>query len=798
MMDRHSLQVLEFDRVLALAVRHAASERGAEWILALEPTTEAAIAAARLDLTDELRRLIVSADGFPTIEAPDIRPALLALGAPGSVLEAPDLRDLARLLRVARTVRERMTREMTDFPLTGTRAAALVPAPHFERAVADTFDEHGEILDSASGALRTIRRHLKQQRDRITSRLEAYRKGDDAERTITLRADRYVLSVKANEKGDIGGIVHDRSGSGATVFLEPTALFEENNRLIELLVEERDEIRRILAALSDMVRSLHPGLIRNAELLAELDGHKAMARLAEAQDARRPALGTERIVLKSFRHPLLSESRPVVPLDLELTPGARMLLVTGPNMGGKTVALKGVGLACLMAAVGMHLPAADSTEVVILEEVTADIGDEQSIEQDLSTFASHLRRWIEATRGAGPARLALLDEIGAGTDPAEGAALARAVLERLAAGGGFTVATTHLGALKTFAIDQPGVANGSMRFDPIGERPLYVLEQGLPGQSRAIEMARRLGLDPDLIDRAQELVGTEERSVQALLSELEITRRQLETEMARTTEENARVADVRQKYEDRVRKHSLDYEAIKERARREGQRHLDRAADLLKEAETEARTIKQKALIESKEGRQRLDNLKGAIREAREATARPAPEAPGRPIESAEATPGARFWAEPLQGWVTIVAPPDGAKVRVERNGLKVELPLTALRGGLGSGESAPSRRTALEELPTDPVPRPRGGVQYETREAIQAEVDLRGLTAEEAIDRLDQFLDESMLGAVPRIRIIHGKGTGVLRAAVRKWLSDRNDIVSHRLGTAWEGGTGVTVAELE
>jgi len=798
MMDRHSLSVLEFSRVLALAVRHAASARGAEWIEALEPSTDPAVATARLDLTDELRRLIVSADGFPPLEAPDIRPHLATLGAPGSVLTADELRDLARLLRVARLVRERMPREASDHPITSRLAAALVPAPHFERAVTDTFDDHGEILDSASGALRTIRRHLKQQRERITSRLEEYRKGHDAERAITLRADRYVLSVKANEKSEIGGIVHDRSGSGATVYLEPTALFEENNRLIELMVEERDEIRRILAALSDMVRTLHPGLVANSEILAELDGHKAMARLAESQKACRPLLGTERIVLKAFRHPLLSESRPVVPLDLELNPQARMLLVTGPNMGGKTVALKGVGLACLMAAVGMHLPAGDGTEVVILKEVTADIGDEQSIEQNLSTFASHLRRWALATRDVGPGRLALLDEIGAGTDPAEGAALARAVLERLVVGGGFTVATTHLGALKTFAIDQPGVANGSMRFDPVGEQPLYILEQGLPGQSRAIEMARRLGLDPELIDRALQLMGTEERNVQALLSELEGTRRQLETEMARTTEENARVADVRQKYEDRVRKHSLEYEAVKERARREGQRQLDRASDLLKEAEAEARAIKQKALIESKEGQKRLDNLKGAIREARAAAAPPAQEAPGRPIETVEVTPGARFWAEPLQGWVTVVAPPDGGKVRVERNGVKVELPLVALRGGLGSGESAPNRRTALEELPTDPMPRVRGGIQYEAREEIHAEVDLRGLTAEEAIDKLDRFLDESMLGAAPRIRIIHGKGTGVLRAAVRKWLSDRPDIVSHRLGDSWEGGTGVTVAELE
>ncbi|HEX7880918.1 MAG TPA: Smr/MutS family protein, partial [Candidatus Eisenbacteria bacterium] len=776
MMDRHSLDVLEFPRVLAQAVRHAASERGAEWIAALEPTPDAPIAAARLDLTDELRRLITSADGFPPLDTPDVRRALGTLGAAGSVLDVPELRDLARLCLGARRVRERLAKEAEHYPLAFALSGRLTPAPHFERAVADTFDEHGEILDSASGALRTIRRHLKQQREKITSRLDSYRKGDDAERTITLRADRYVLAVKAGEKGEIGGIVHDRSGSGATVYLEPTALFEENNRLIELLVEERDEIRRILAALSDMVRGLREPLGVNAEVLAEFDAHKAMARLAESQNAMRPALATDSITLRAFRHPLLGDARngeaprEVVPLDLELTPDARMLLITGPNMGGKTVALKGVGLACLMAAVGMHLPAGDGTEVVILADVVADIGDEQSIEQDLSTFASHLKRWVEAANATALPRLALLDEIGAGTDPAEGAALARAVLERLAAGGGFTVATTHLGALKTFAIDQPGVVNGSMRFDPVHEKPLYRLDQGLPGQSRAIEMARRLGLDSALTDRALELVGREERSVQALLSELEGTRRELEAEMARAREEtariqeeHARVDDVRRKYEERLKKHAGEYAAVKARAGREAQRHLDKAVDLLKEAETEARGIRQKALIESKEGQKRVENLKEAIKEAREVAPvvrSVAVTAPGRPIDATEVRIGNRFWAEPLAAWVTVVAPPDGTKVRVERNGLKVELPINALRGGVGAEGAAPAHRTALDELPDDPSGRPKGGFHYAMRDDIKAEVDLRGLTAEEAIDRLDHFLDESMLGAVPKIRVIHGKGT--------------------------------------
>jgi DNA mismatch repair protein MutS2 len=314
-------------------------------------------------------------------------------------------------------------------------------------------------------------------------------------------------------------------------------------------------------------------------------------------------------------------------------------------------------------------------------------------------------------------------------------------------------------------------------------------------------MARRLGLDPALVERAAGLVGREEQDVQALLTQLETTRRDLEAEKARVEEEIARADDVRTKYEERVRKLTADYQAVKARAGRESERLLAKAGDLLKEAEAEARSIKQRALIESKDAKLRLDQLKGSIREVKESAAhlaRPETAAPGRPVDPTEARPGERFWAEPLQSWVTIVAPPEGQKVRVERNGLRVELPVTALRTGLaGAGAGAAVRRSALDELPRDES-KPRGGVSWTQPDKPMLEVDLRGLTAEEALDRLDHFLDEAMLSGAPEIRIIHGKGTGALRTAVRKWLTGRTDIVSHRLGETYEGGTGVTVAKLE
>jgi DNA mismatch repair protein MutS2 len=810
MIDAHTLEILEFGRVLDRAARYASSPAGADWVRSLIPSTDAGEVTRRLDLTSEVRRLRTSPAGFSGLDFPDVAAALHALEAVGVVLEAAELKGLAAVAGLARRVRERLESDRADYPLVWEIASRLVPAPALERAVSETFGPHDDILDSASPMLKQVRRNLRQQRERIVNRLESLSHADPAkERTVTLRADRYVLGVRSSDKSEVGGIVHDRSGTGATVYLEPFGLVEENNRLIELLSDEREEVRRILAALSDLARGLRHGLGLDAELLTTLDGHRALAGLAEAQDAVPPRLtGGERLVLKAFRHPLLTdpsstEARTVVPLDLELSGAGRILLVTGPNMGGKTVALKGVGLACVMAAVGMHLPAAPGTEVPVLGNLVADIGDEQSIANDLSTFASHLRRWIDATAAAGPRSLALLDEIGAGTDPSEGAALAQAVLERLADSGGLAMATTHLGALKRFASGHSGIVNGSMRFDPATERPLYVLDRGLPGQSRAIEMARRLGLPAPLVNRAADLVGREEQDVQALLSELEGQRIQLEQERSEVLLETRRSREIREKYEGRLHRLTDEYAALKARGIREGERLLDLARTTLKDAEKAAAEAARHGTGDAREAARRLAAAREQVTAVRESVdaRKVAAEAPGSPVVAADIRAGERLWAAPLNTWVTVLQAPAGTdKVRVERNGVRVELPVSALRSGTTTdpGTAPAARPRAIDELPPDVTPAKKGTGFYETPEAVRGEVDLRGLTADEAITRLDNYLDGAMLGGLVEVRIIHGKGTGVLRQAVRKWLSGRPDIVSHRLGEMYEGGTGVTVARLE
>lgn len=880
MIDIHSLEVLEFPRVKELAAAGAGSPRGAAWVRDLAPTLDATEAHARLDLTDELRRLILSAEGFPRIDAPDVRDTLERLEAAGIVLEPADLRGLAAVAAHARLVRERLVPRhdaalvAADFPHAVARAVTLVPCPELERAVAETFGAHDDILDSASGTLRQLRRQARQQRERILQRLEASTRGDD-ERRVTLRGDRYVVAVRAGDRNALGGgIVHDRSGTGATLYLEPLGVVDENNRLVELLVEEREEIRRILAALSDLARQRRHELGAAADTLAVLDGHRALATLAEKQRAVRPKISADaRLILAGFRHPLLlaDATRQVEPLDLALgdppaegdgadgpvaaagdgsasdaaaayraraaaqraalapaphpTPRARVLLLTGPNMGGKTVALKGVGLACVMAASGFHLPAGPGTEVPLLNGLVADIGDEQSIQNDLSTFASHLRRWIEAVESAGPRTLALLDEIGAGTDPSEGAALAQAVLERLADAGGLAFVTTHLGALKRFASHHPGLMNGSMLFDPASERPLYRLEAGLPGQSRALEMARRLGLPAPLIERAGELVGTEEKEIQALLGQLEAARMQAEGERRAAADAVAAASAEREAYAERVRRLDTLAEGLRLRAARDAQRILTKAEAEVRDAQRALEEAARKSSAEAAAARRELASTRQTVARAQAAAAEAAglaKPAPGRPAEALDMAPGARLWSVPLSSWVTVVGVPEGGKVRVERNGIRVELPVSALRAapnesaaaGGTSGAAAPAagqasrpgavrpgsggRRPPEDDLPPDdPGPR-KGSIVYAVPEGIRGEVDLRGLLADEALDKLEAFIDGASLAGLSEVRIIHGKGTGALRTAVTRWLTGRAGIASHRLGEAWEGSTGVTVARLE
>jgi DNA mismatch repair protein MutS2 len=377
------------------------------------------------------------------------------------------------------------------------------------------------------------------------------------------------------------------------------------------------------------------------------------------------------------------------------------------------------------------------------------------------------------------------------------------VLERLAEAGGLALATTHLGALKRFASDCPGVVNGSMRFDPATEQPLYLLDKGLPGQSRAVEMAHRLGLPQPLLDRAAALVGTDERDVQALLSELETARARVEEEKQALARESAAVREAREKYEDRLRRLTGEYAGLKSRGLREGQRVLDRARELLREAEEAAAEMgRQRAAEETAAGRRRAAEVRQRIDVVREKTDETGrrESAPGRPVTPVEIKAGGRFWAAPLQTWVTVLQPPGaGDKVRVERNGVGVELPVTALRtGSEPAAPPVPARGRALAELPADEEGPRRAGASFALPEAVRGEVDLRGLTAEEALERLEGYLDGATLGGLIEVRIIHGKGTGVLRQAVRQWLSGRTEVVSHRLGETWEGGTGVTVARLE
>jgi DNA mismatch repair protein MutS2 len=609
-----------------------------------------------------------------------------------------------------------------------------------------------------------------------------------ADASVTVREGRYVIPVRREGRGEVGGIVHDESATGATLFVEPPAAVEMMNRLRELESEEAREVTRILRELTTRLRPLQPELLASLAALVSLDSLYARARYALRTDGRRPAMleaGTEEYLVAGGAHPiLLARSADVVPFDLRMDRGERTLLISGPNTGGKTVLLKAMGLISLLAQSGIIPPVGPGSKLPVFKDVFADVGDEQSIEASLSTFSAHLKNLREVLDGADWQSLVLTDEIGSGTDPQEGAALARAVLVELTQRSCFTVATTHLGSLKLLATDEPGIVNASLQFDAERLQPTYRLLKGVPGRSYGLAIARRLGLEPRLLEEAEATLPQGERDVAKLLLELEakeqrfadqnelLARRLAETDALRESLE-ARAVELKQKERDAER-----------RARQQ-------ARDLLLQSRAEV-----EAAIREVRDAADADKLEAAARAAR----RRVEEAATRQRERQPEERPARG-TKPRRGAALVLEP--GLRVRIEslgRTGTVVEL-----RDGKALVEAGSMRlslpREDLTPLPAGDqdaqTPRPRPSAGYVNLGAdARPEVDLRGMRPDEVDVVLGRAMDSAIMAGLPSFRIIHGKGTGALRAHVRKLLESDRRITVSRPGEMFEGGTGVTVVE--
>ena len=791
-MNPHALNVLEYREALDLVARFASSGLGADAVRALTPSDDPAWIEPELARVEEMRGFLRGDNGWQVPAIPDVREALRKLRVEGSVLDGPQLRDVGTLLTGSRTTRRAVGQNTASLPYLALIAGGLVEREKDEAEIARTVDEAGLVRDEASPALYRLRREIKSARGRLVERLASYMAAlpphhQVSDASVTVREGRYVIPVRREGRGDVGGIVHDESATGATLFIEPPVAVEMMNRLRELEAEEQREVTRILREMTAKLRPLQPELLVSLDALVALDSLYARARYALRVDGRAPRMleaGTEEYVVAGGSHPiLLARSAEVVPFDLRMDRGERTLLISGPNTGGKTVLLKAIGLISLLAQSGVIPPVGPGTKLPVFTNVFADVGDEQSIEASLSTFSAHLKNLREVLDGADWQSLVLTDEIGSGTDPQEGAALARAVLVELTRRSCFTVATTHLGQLKLLATDERGIVNASLQFDAERLQPTYRLLKGVPGRSYGLAIARRLGLEPRLLAEAEATLPQGERDVAKLLLELEareqrfadqnelLARRLAETEALREMLE-AREVELKQKERDAER-----------RARQQARDLLLQSRAEVEAAIREVRGAADAAQLDeaARAARRRVEEAATRQREKQPAERGRAPKPRRGAVLALE--PGLRVRIESLGRTGTVVELRDG-KVMVEAGSMRLSLPrddLTPLPAGDQEAQA--------------PRARPSAGYLNASSDA-RPEVDLRGMRPEEVDVVLGRAMDSAIMAGLPSFRIIHGKGTGALRAHVRKLLESDRRISVARPGELFEGGTGVTVVE--
>lgn len=798
-MDVKSLSTLEYPKILEQLARYCAFAASAEKARALLPTADIAIARQRQAETREALTLLSTRPDLTIGGARDVREAA-DLANHGGVLTPTDLLDIKSTLIAARTLSRLFENIGGSYPNLYAIAAQMPPPLGLIEAISRAISERGEILDSASEKLAGIRHDLRISHERLLGKLQ--RMLNDPrnapflqEPLITQRDGRYVLPLRAEFKGRIRSIVHDQSASGATLFVEPLGVVELNNQYRELQLAERDEERRILMELSQQVGRNSQAILQTVETIANLDLAFARAKYADDTRSTEPILhpiphqppssanphpGTV-IRLYQARHPLLDPQR-VVPIDVELDPQTYALVITGPNTGGKTVTLKTVGLLALMAQSGLHIPAQSGSELSVFETIYADIGDEQSIEQSLSTFSGHITNIIHILERANRRSLVILDELGAGTDPQEGAALARALLSHLLARGITTLVTTHHPELKAYAHATPGVTNASVEFDLETLRPTYHLVIGLPGRSNALAIAQRLGMPEDIVNAARAELSPTDLRAEDLLDEIHRQR-----DLARQAR------------------------AAAEKARREAEALEKELSERYERIEDERRELLEKARLEAEE---QINELKEEIRQIRRTLARAR-----QPIETLQnIEQQVQTLEETVEEPVPRRVPDIGVKPlrRAIRLGDKVHLRSLNAKGVITSlGEEEAEVQVGMlrvrarlsdlrlsrepEDAKIEKLPdKPHAAITGEYPVSPGLELDLRGRRADDASDALDRYLDAAYLAGLPWVRIIHGKGTGRLREMVRKALQSHPHVRSFEAGGDTEGGEGVTVVKLK
>lgn len=780
-MNDRVLQVLEFDKIIDQLRQHVDTSLGDEWAKNLVPSTRLKEAKRLQQETDEAAQFIRLNQTIPLGGIFDIRPSVKRCSI-GGILQADECLEIGSTIRGSRRVKKFIENSEEELPLLKNKVQSI-DVPHtLEKNIKRCINEEGEVIDSASAKLRSIRSSIRSFEQRIRERLETYTQRHQnllSEAIITIRNNRYVLPVKSEHRSTVGGIVHDQSASGQTLFMEPRAVVDINNQLREAKVAEAREIERILRDLSEQVATYKDILLKNVTILAEIDFIDARAQLGREMDAVMPNLNDQGIIqMQQARHPLIPREE-VVANDVELGEDFTSILITGPNTGGKTVVLKMIGLCTLMAQSGLQVPAMEGCKMAVFQQVFADIGDEQSIEQNLSTFSSHMKNIVQIVDRVNDQTLVLFDEIGAGTDPQEGAALAMAILDDVISRGARVVVTTHYPELKAYGYNRDQVVNASVEFDSETLQPTYRLLIGVPGRSNAFDISKRLGLDENIIQHAKSHIGIDSQSVETMISSLEQSQKQAES-----------------KYETAHRTLKESTELYKQ-LKKEWEKFQHVRDELYKEAEEKAKEAIHKARREAEAivGELRKKKEQAVFKEHEWIEAR-------KSLDDAAPSLGTREQTEEKQPKKDLkIKTGDEVKVlSLNREGNVLEkinddeylVQIGMMRVNI--------RKDDLEKIAPEQkkkTPEPVTMVKSQSTSSVGIELDLRGQRFEEAMQSLEQYIDRALLAGHAKVSIIHGKGTGALRSGVQEFAKKHPNITSYRSGKENEGGSGVTIIEL-
>lgn len=786
---------LELPKVLGLLAELTCCEDAKEFAMEIEPQTNVSLAKALLSQTRDAHMLLARFGG-PSFGGLKNVDSALSRACAGSTLSMKELLDVAGVLRAIRTISAYRENNGGEDTVLDVFFGSLRPNSFLETAITSAIISEEEMADNASPELAKIRRDIRVKESSVREKLEKIVRSNSQkylqENIITMRNGRYVVPVKNEYRSEIAGLVHDTSASGATVFIEPAAVVEANNNIKILRSDERDEMERILAGLSSDVGDFSETIKSSYECAVELNVIFSKAQLAYKMKASFPEINDGGIIdLKQARHPLIAAEK-VVPVDIRLGEEFDTLVITGPNTGGKTVAIKTVGLLTLMAMCGLMLPVNDRSRISVFDHVLADIGDEQSIEQSLSTFSSHMTNIIEMQKIADDKSLVLIDELGAGTDPVEGAALATAILEDFHLKGAKIAATTHYAELKIYALESPRIENGSCEFDVATLRPTYRLLIGIPGKSNAFAISEKLGMEKRIVERSEELVSSESKTFENVVDKLEVTRKRLEDELKKADDELKKAQEMKAKAQEelqrveKLRKNELDAaknNAVKivEQAKREAYAMLEDLEKLKKEQKSKnADELLRQARAAVKKG---VDSLYDAADPVVARFENDENYVLPRPLQ-----PGDSVLIYDINETASVVSIDEKKKTaEVLAGNLKTRVKISNLR--------------LLDKKPKPSQDKPRNvtSSSFENRRDSKAEtkVDLRGMTSDEAIDTLDKYIDTAYRLGIGEFTVVHGKGTGVLRKAVNQYLRGNSYIKSYRLGVYGEGEDGVTIVTL-